>query len=442
MIELCAPLNVQAPMELQWCHEVPPNPPPPPPPPAPLAQDPPAPAQDPPPPPPAQDQPPAQPPPGPVPRPQAPPWGRWLDRDTNPCLNFQRIGESKQRPLELCSWTDLRALRPCGGVGRGRSHRRVSEHTAAQRIERRFHVNAAIVSDASSRVKGSLRHVFMYVTELQNYAAWSGIETADIKVTRGMGKPLAARHQYQMEHRVAGFKLPTVYEVVELQQDKKVVFAAASELHTATEQLIFMPDPNDPTFTVVRHISHVELTEWRRALQPVVAGLFKQLPDKGLQKLRTLLNSANTPLRELREAEAHAARRGREGGWGFTSMFNSLKQEMAQESWATGHSTMSPGMAARAASQAAIQSDAHGYYALLGLDGRRTQSVGTDDIKTAFRKAAQNLHPDKYSLSDDEERMEAEEAFKKVQRAYAVLKDPQQRKLYDSGKLNEETSLV
>ncbi|KAJ9520474.1 hypothetical protein QJQ45_000225 [Haematococcus lacustris] len=60
------------------------------------------------------DQPPAQPLPGPVPPPQAPPWGRWLDRDTNPCLNFQRIGESKQRPLELCSWTDLRALPPVG----------------------------------------------------------------------------------------------------------------------------------------------------------------------------------------------------------------------------------------------------------------------------------------------------------------------------------------
>ncbi|KAJ9533721.1 hypothetical protein QJQ45_026818 [Haematococcus lacustris] len=39
---------------------------------------------------------------------------RWLDRDTNPCLNFQRIGESKQRPLELCSWTDLEALPPIG----------------------------------------------------------------------------------------------------------------------------------------------------------------------------------------------------------------------------------------------------------------------------------------------------------------------------------------
>ncbi|KAJ9506130.1 hypothetical protein QJQ45_016512 [Haematococcus lacustris] len=134
---------------LKWCHEVPPNPPPPPPaqhppaqdppppppaqhppaqdPPAP-AQDPPAPAQDPPPPaqdppppppaqeppPPAQDLPPAQAPPGPAPRPQAPPWGRWLDRDTNPCLNFQRIGESMQRPIELCSYEGLKALPPIG----------------------------------------------------------------------------------------------------------------------------------------------------------------------------------------------------------------------------------------------------------------------------------------------------------------------------------------
>ncbi|KAJ9534485.1 hypothetical protein QJQ45_022160, partial [Haematococcus lacustris] len=123
---------------LKWCHEVPPNPPPPPPAPhhpapaqALLAQDPPAPDQGPPPPPPAQespppppaqaqppplaqDQPPAQAPPGPVPPPQAPSWGRWLDRDTNPCLNFQRIGESKQRPLELCRWDDLEALAPVG----------------------------------------------------------------------------------------------------------------------------------------------------------------------------------------------------------------------------------------------------------------------------------------------------------------------------------------
>ncbi|KAJ9533357.1 hypothetical protein QJQ45_026405, partial [Haematococcus lacustris] len=43
-----------------------------------------------------------------------PPMGQVADRDTNPCLNFQRIGESKQRPLELCSWKDLDALAPIG----------------------------------------------------------------------------------------------------------------------------------------------------------------------------------------------------------------------------------------------------------------------------------------------------------------------------------------
>ncbi|KAJ9528860.1 hypothetical protein QJQ45_000102 [Haematococcus lacustris] len=83
------------------------------PPPPPAQGPPPPPAQAPPPPPPAQAQPlPAA--PGPAPRPQAPPGGRWLDRDTNGCLNLQRIGESRQRPIELCRWDDLEALPPIG----------------------------------------------------------------------------------------------------------------------------------------------------------------------------------------------------------------------------------------------------------------------------------------------------------------------------------------
>ncbi|KAJ9529833.1 hypothetical protein QJQ45_022244 [Haematococcus lacustris] len=44
----------------------------------------------------------------------APPGGKWLDRDTNGCLNLQRIGESRQRPIELCRWDDLGALPPLG----------------------------------------------------------------------------------------------------------------------------------------------------------------------------------------------------------------------------------------------------------------------------------------------------------------------------------------
>ncbi|KAJ9518642.1 hypothetical protein QJQ45_018662, partial [Haematococcus lacustris] len=176
---------------LKWCHEVPPNPPPPPPaqhppaqgppapapaqgPPAPApAQDPPpAPAQDPPPPaqappplPPAQApppppppaQPPAQPPPGPVPRPQAPSWGRWLDRDTNPCLNFQRIGESKQRPLELCSYEGLEAL-PTLGKEYQQGYKLVNDRLpkARQRLHRAAEYRRAVVVASMGNAFGGL----------------------------------------------------------------------------------------------------------------------------------------------------------------------------------------------------------------------------------------------------------------------------------------------
>ncbi|KAJ9526283.1 hypothetical protein QJQ45_009798 [Haematococcus lacustris] len=97
------------PLELCWWPD--------PPPPAPAQAPPPPPAQAPPPqappPPPAQAQPlPAA--PGPAPPPQAPPGGRWLDRDTNGCFNLQRIGESRQRPIELCRYNDLEALPSIG----------------------------------------------------------------------------------------------------------------------------------------------------------------------------------------------------------------------------------------------------------------------------------------------------------------------------------------
>ncbi|KAJ9515355.1 hypothetical protein QJQ45_006626 [Haematococcus lacustris] len=103
---------------LSWCHQDPP----------------PAPAQAPPS-PPAQAQPlPAA--PGPAPPPQAPPGGRWLDRDTNGCLNLQRIGESRQRPIELCQWDDLEAL-PSVGKEYQQGYKRVNDRLP--KIRQRLH---------------------------------------------------------------------------------------------------------------------------------------------------------------------------------------------------------------------------------------------------------------------------------------------------------------
>ena len=66
---------------------------------------------------------------------------------------------------------------------------------------------------------------------------------------------------------------------------------------------------------------------------------------------------------------------------------------------------------------------AEDYYKLLGLD----KKAATEDIKKAYRKLALKWHPDK-NPNDKA----AEERFKKISEAYAVLSDPKKREEYDT----------
>lgn len=65
---------------------------------------------------------------------------------------------------------------------------------------------------------------------------------------------------------------------------------------------------------------------------------------------------------------------------------------------------------------------AEDYYKLLGV----SKNAGKDEIKKAFRKLAMKFHPDKNK--DDKS---AEEKFKKINEAYAVLSNDEKRKQYD-----------
>ena len=61
------------------------------------------------------------------------------------------------------------------------------------------------------------------------------------------------------------------------------------------------------------------------------------------------------------------------------------------------------------------------YYEVLGVD----RQAGEKDLKNAFRRLARKYHPDR-STEDD-----AENRFKELQEAYAVLSDSEKRSQYD-----------
>lgn len=69
------------------------------------------------------------------------------------------------------------------------------------------------------------------------------------------------------------------------------------------------------------------------------------------------------------------------------------------------------------------------YYKILCLDTKATD----DEIKKAYRTQAMKHHPDKHTAAGEEKQKLHEKLFKEVGEAYAVLSDPRQKEIHDTG---------
>lgn len=72
--------------------------------------------------------------------------------------------------------------------------------------------------------------------------------------------------------------------------------------------------------------------------------------------------------------------------------------------------------------------DGDDYYAVLGVS---RAEVDGPSLKRAYRKLAMRWHPDKHASKSEEEKEAASENFKRVAEAYAVLSNPEKRRIYD-----------
>lgn len=76
------------------------------------------------------------------------------------------------------------------------------------------------------------------------------------------------------------------------------------------------------------------------------------------------------------------------------------------------------------------------YYDILGIteeEKKLPQEEFSNLLKQKYRKLAQKYHPDKHVTDTEAQKKEAEERFKEVNEANAILSDPDKRKQYDSG---------
>jgi hypothetical protein len=161
---------------------------------------------------------------------------------------------------------------------------------------------------------------------------------------------------------------------------------------------------------VVVQIYDIKMRDWK-AMIPMLEAQLAKKEASAIQNLERTLNSSNTPLANVvlatedlkhKYKPKHPAPVQQRSAWDMETVSSNLgsvfsgmfAKNTAQASASGSSSGATPsGYSTQAERQASVTSDVLGYYRVLGLNASSLPT--TDQIKSAFRKAAMQVHPDK-----------------------------------------------
>lgn len=188
-------------------------------------------------------------------------------------------------------------------------------------------------------------------------------------------------------------------------------------------------------------------------------GMLAKIPEQAVGNLQRLLNTANSPITSMplpgkrpapnsSRSSAAASSSSSSSSNGGPKQSSSVRQQRHQLLNSIGGFFSSMGSLGGSGTSSTFSStdeddsallggtsgDPQGHYRSLGLQ----VTAGTDEVKLAFRRLALTMHPDKVPADAGlAAREKAEVAFRTVQQAYEVLRDPDARAAYDQGRQPE-----
>lgn len=300
-------------------------------------------------------------------------------------------------------------------------------------------------SDYSINVNGDIRKVFRYISDLENRPTWDPATLEVSRVASGDASGVGVKYEF-VQSPLPTMRIPIRYTVAECEYPKKLVLYGKAEDFVVSKSFIFMEHPARPNLTIVRQVYDIKMKDWKSMI-PMLESQLAKKESTAFQNLEKLLNGSNTPLvnvmlsaDDMKYRAKHPKEEKQNKGWDMASnlgsVFSGMFKQAASDGQATSGTTSgttSSRSYTQAESKPAVVSDALGYYRVLGLEASATTT--TDDIKSAFRKAAMQVHPDKLAGADDRAKQTAQLQFQILQAAYETLKDPMKRQMYDKGQL-------